>query len=153
MAGDAQQSEQQKLQLGKRKRQSQYFLSIFTGICLVLIASVFPYIGMQYGFFSPLGLSYTAIGLAIGALAIGVIYHSASRKTLSDRIDRLQRRIDLLLLDPNSPLLSRIDDSKLELDQLQHGVSKLEKKIGQSGRSLTSELSTKIAQIKELLEI
>lgn len=150
MAGNVQ---QQKPQQPKRTSQTQYFLPVVAGISLILIAVLFPYLGLQYGFFTPQGLSYTAIGLAIGALAIGVIYHAMSRKTLSDRIDRLQRRIDLLLLDPNSPLLSRIDDSKQELGHLQEDVVKLEKKVGQTGRSLTSEISAKISQIKDLLEL
>ena len=149
MAGNVQQKQQQP----KRKSQTQYFLPIIVGMSLILVAVLFPYLGILNGPLTPLGISYTAIGLAIGALAIGVIYHAMSRKTLSDRIDRLQRRIDLLLLDPNSPLLSRMDDSKQELGHLQEDVLKLEKKIGQSGRSLTSDISEKISQIKDLLEL
>ncbi len=145
--------QQQKPQQPKRKGQTQYFLPVVAGISLILIAVLFPYLGFQYGFFTPQGLSYTAIGLAIGALAIGIIYHAMSRKTLSDRIDRLQRRIDLLLLDPNSPLLSRIDDSKQELGHLQKDVVNLEKKVGQTSRSLTSEKIAKISQVKDLLEL
>jgi hypothetical protein len=148
MAGNVKQKQQ-----ARRKSQSQYFLPLVVGISLFLIAVLFPYVGMLYGSLTPLGLAYTAVGLAIGALAIGVIYHAVSRKTLSDRIDRLQRRIDLLLLDPNSPLLSRIDENKQELDHLEKDVLKLEKKIGQSGRSLSSEVSAKISKIRELLEI
>jgi hypothetical protein len=137
----------------KRKSQSQYFLAIMAGLSMILIAILFPFLGMQYGFSSPLGISYTALGLTIGALAVGVIYHSASRKTLSDRIDRLQRRMDLLLLDPNSPLMLKFDDSKQELIQLEQDLVSIEKKIGQSGKSLTSEISAKISQVKELLEL
>ncbi len=89
MAGNGQQK-----QRPKQKSQTQYLLPIVVGASLILIAILFPYLGMQYGFYTPLGLSYFAIGLAIGALGVEVIYHAGSRKTLSDRIDRLQKRID-----------------------------------------------------------
>lgn len=137
-----------------------YALPIALGFFLIFVGAIFPYTGVllyqsnNNNNNSALGLADIGIGLAVLALALGIIYHAISQRMMSDRIDRLSRKIDLLLLDPGSPLISRIEDNNRELGELKGGVRRLQTKIvGQDEHSLASDLKAKMAQIRKLLEV
>ncbi len=82
------------------------------------------------------------------------MYPAMYEKTLLDRIDLLSDRIDKLLSDPESPLLSKISASRKELYELEGAVLTLQNRIvGENKRSLVSEIKAGMNQIRKLLEI
>lgn len=139
----------------ERKENRRRIFPLIVGIFLIFVGALFLYIGsVLYGTGSALGLADIGTGLGVLALAVGVIYHALSENTLADKIEELSGKIDMLLLNPDSPLLSKIDDNNRELHELKEAIQRLEKRmVGQDGRSLASGINAKLAQIKKLLEL